>query len=168
MTGISNRQRARSAFAALGLALAAATACGAENPIARHGDGVASSTAPIDGAWNGANLERRSGCAAAQNDGSRGTYAQFNVSTDPLAKVFGITEIGVTGLTCNYYGDYQVAGAERSSTGSYSCSDGKTGTYRSRSMLVTDTALSIHLDIQLTGTESCAIEAVIGGSRFYP
>jgi hypothetical protein len=74
----------------------------------------------------------------------------------------------VTGLTCNYYGDYQVVESERHSSGTYSCSDGKTGSYASRSMLATDNALSIHLDIKLTGSETCAIEAIIGGSRFYP
>jgi len=168
VTRISNRQRAPCGLATLFIVLAAGAASAADNPLARHGAGFGTSLAPVDGAWNGANLERRSGCSAAQNDGSRGTYAQFNVSTDPLAQVFGITEIGVTGLTCSYYGDYQVTGGDRQSAGTYSCSDGKTGTYRSRSMLVTDNALSIHLDIQLTGSETCVIESVIGGSRFYP
>jgi hypothetical protein len=151
--------------AALCAASAQLPARAQENPLERNaGPGAA---AFIDGRWNGANLERRSNCAAAQNNGSRGTYAEFVISTNSAGDI-GITENGITGLTCNYFGKYVIEGANRSATGTYSCTDGKRGDFRTKGILVTDNALSIRMDIVLNTTETCTIDAVIGGSRFFP
>ena len=147
--------------------LAASLARAADNPLAR-GSWPALSSAPIDGAWNGTDLERRSNCASAQNDGDRGTYAEFDVTTDPIAHVMAIDQRGITGLACTYTGDYQGTGDVRSWSGTYSCTDGKHGTFASRGILVTANALSVHLDVRLDTTETCAIEAVIGAGRLYP
>jgi hypothetical protein len=149
--------------------LAAATpgAIAQENPLAR-GTWGAISDAPIEGAWNGTDLERRSGCTSAQNDGSRGTYAEFDLTTDRSAHILAIDEKGITGLTCTYGGTYSGAGATLAWSGHYSCSDGKQGTFTSRSILVDQNALSIHLDVQLQATETCAIDKVIGAGRLYP
>ncbi len=148
--------------AAIGLAAVAPQAPGADNPLAR------TSSARIEGTWNGTDLERRSACTNAQNVGSRGTYAQFDVTSDPLAHTLGITQTGITGLTCTYFGDYASGLAGRTWSGSYSCSDGKRGTFRSLGILVTDIALAIHLAIQLDTTETCAIDAVIAAGRPAP
>jgi hypothetical protein len=136
-----------------------------DNPLAR---GASRGTvAMIDGRWNGSNLERRANCSALQNNGSRGTYAEFDISTNAEGDL-GITQTGITGLTCNYFGKYVIEGANRSATGTYSCSDGKRGDFRTKGILVTENAVSIRMDIQLNTTETCAIDAVIGGSRFFP
>lgn len=116
------------------------------------------------GRWNGANLENRSNCAAAQNDGSRGTYAQYDVSIDQ--GFIGIVETGVTGLSCTYFGPYRQDGVTRQASGTYTCSDGKRGDFTSKGFLVTPNEMSIRLDIKLNGTESCAIDAILGGSHF--
>lgn len=138
-----------------------------DNPIAR-GTWGAVATAPIDGIWNGSDLERRSGCTSAQNDGSRGTYAQFDVGTDATASILGIDQSGITGLNCTYSGRYSGLGPSLSWTGTYSCTDGKHGTFTSRSILVTQNTLSIHLDVQLDTTETCTIEKVLAAGRLYP
>lgn len=136
-----------------------------ENPLAR---GASAATVTfIDGRWNGSNLERRSNCSAAQNDGTRGTYAEFVISTNTEGDI-GITQTGITGLTCNYFGKYRIEGANRSATGTYSCSDGKRGDFQTKGILVTENAVSIRMDILLNTTETCTIDAIIGGSRFYP
>ncbi len=137
------------------------------NPLARGTWGTVSN-APIEGAWNGTDLERRSNCTSAQNDGSRGTYAEFDVSTDRTASILGIDQKGITGLDCTYNGTYSGAGPTLSWSGSYSCTDGKHGTFTTRSILVTQNALSMHLDVQLDTTETCTIEKVIGAGRLYP
>jgi hypothetical protein len=121
----------------------------------------------IDGRWNGANLERRSNCASVQNNGTRGTYAEFLISTNSDGDI-GITQAGITGLTCNYFGKYRVEGANRSAAGTYSCTDGKRGDFQTRGMLVTETAVSMRMDIVLNTSETCSIDAIIGGSRFHP
>ena len=118
----------------------------------------------LAGRWNGANLERRSECTSAQNNGTRGTYAQYDISFE--SGFMGIAEAGITGLACTYYGPFRQEGAIRTASGTYSCSDGKRGDYTSRGFLVTANEMSIHLDIKLTGKETCTIEALLGGSRF--
>jgi hypothetical protein len=133
-----------------------------DNPLARAP--AAGTTALIDGRWNGANLERRSNCTAAQNNGTRGTYAEFVVSTNGDGDI-GITETAITGLICNYFGKYRIEGANRSATGTCSCNDGKRGNFQTKGILVTGTALSIRMDIQLESSETCTIDAIIGGSR---
>ena len=121
----------------------------------------------MGGTWNGANLERRSNCASAQNNGTRGTYAQWNVTVDPVSNAFRILESGITGLSCTYTGVHRIAGnAHQVTDGIYTCTDGKQGTFRSTGILVAGTALSIRLAIKLSGSETCDIDAIIGGSRF--
>ena len=134
------------------------------NPAARHGEADPRNLLP--GHWNGANLERRTNCAGPQNNGDRGTYADYNVSFDRLASLMGIDETAITGLTCTYLGMYVDDRFRPQWNGSYSCSDGKTGTFQSQAFFATPNAMSIRLAIKLTGTESCDVDAILGGSRF--
>ena len=134
------------------------------NPAARRAD--ADQRNLLEGRWNGANLERRSACSAAQNDGERGTYADYYVSFDRAANLMGIDETTVTGLRCTYLGTYGDDRFRPQWNGSYSCSDGKAGTFTLQNFLASPNAMSIRLSIRLTGTESCSIDAILGGSRF--
>ncbi|HXN16607.1 MAG TPA: hypothetical protein VN878_09515 [Usitatibacter sp.] len=123
------------------------------------------STAPsLAGRWNGANLEQRSNCTQAQNNGNHGTYAQYQISLG--ANSILISESGVTGIHCDYSGNYRQTGVRREASGSYSCSDGKSGTWQATSFLVSDYEMSIRLAVRLTGTETCSIDAILGGSRW--
>jgi hypothetical protein len=150
----------RFACVALAAAWAAAGAFAQENPLARHAfDDPASIVA---GAWNGADLEKRSNCAAAQNNGTRGTYAEYDVSFDRTRSLLGIEEIGITGLHCTYTGNY----SGNRWNGTYTCTDGKTGNFQSQDVMATRNALSIRLAIKLTGSETCDVDAILGGSRF--
>lgn len=136
-----------------------------ENPLER-GASAATKTL-ITGRWNGSNLERRSNCSTVQNNGTRGTYAEFVMSANTDGDI-GIVQTGITGLACNYVGKYRIEGENRSATGTYSCSDGKRGDFRTKGMLVEENVVSIRMDIALNTTETCTIDALIGGSRFYP
>lgn len=118
----------------------------------------------LEGRWNGANLERRSDCANAQNNGTRGTYAQYDIGLE--GGLFTIAETAVTGLTCTYNGTYTQDGPRRHASGSYSCSDGKRGDFTTTGFLVTATEMQIRMDIKLTGAETCTVDAIVGGSRF--
>lgn len=155
-----------SAGAVLALAASAALAQ-TLNPLARGTWGTVAS-APIEGLWNGADIERRSLCTHPENDGSRGTYAQFDVGTDPAAHILAITQTGITGLNCTYSGNYAGSGPTFAWNGSYSCTDGKHGAFTSRSIAVSPNALTIHLDVKLDGSETCTIEKVIAAGRLYP
>jgi hypothetical protein len=121
----------------------------------------------ISGTWNGANLERRSNCASAANNGTRGTYAQWDVTRDPVSETLRIQETGITGLSCTYRGGYRVNGnTPEWYDGTYTCTDGKTGTFHSTEFMVTARAFSIRLATKLSGSETCDIDAILGGSRF--
>jgi hypothetical protein len=149
------------------LALAAAPAWGQQNPLARGAWGAISS-APIDGAWYGTDLERRSSCTHPENQGAHGTYAEFDASTAPTTHTLVVNQLGITGLSCTYRGTYSGSGPSLAWNGDYSCTDGKHGTFSSRSILVSPNGLAIHLDVKLDTTETCDIDAVIGAGRFYP
>ena len=130
------------------------------NPLARPG---ADDPVLLQGIWNGADLEQRSNCTSTQNNGNRGTYAQYVIGVVP--GTMGITQNGITGLTCNYNGDYSTASGSPQWSGTYQCTDGKHGTFQSTGILATRHEMSIQLTIKLDQSETCDITAVIGGSR---
>jgi hypothetical protein len=113
------------------------------------------------------NLELRSNCRTPENNGSRGTYAQFDVSTDAQGN-FLVTQSGITGLNCSYTGRYQVAGGRLAWQGSYNCTDGKRGDFQSTAIEVHALSLDIRLATQLTSSEACTIDAVLSMARFPP
>ena len=159
--------RIMAATAAALAAIVSMPAGAQDNPLARGAWGAISS-APIDGTWYGTDLERRSSCTHPENEGSHGTYAQFDASTAPATHVLAVNQAGITGLNCTYRGTYSGSGPSLAWSGDYSCTDGKHGTFTSRSILATPNGLTIHLDVKLDTTETCAIDAVIGAGRFYP
>jgi len=151
------------AIAALFSILAPRCALAQDNPLARE---PVTPAQLANGVWNGVDLERRTHCTNTQNEGSRGTYAQFNVNTD-LTGSFTIVQTGITGLTCNYLGRYSATNG-LAVDGTYNCSDGKQGQFRSSRIDVNATAMTLQMDVQLTGSETCSIQAVIGMARFAP
>lgn len=118
----------------------------------------------IGGRWNGVDLETRSGCNAAQNNGNHGTYAQFDINASDTG--FLIQQSGITGLNCTYTGTFRVGVLPREGTGTLSCTDGKRGDFTARDFRVIDDAFTLRLSIKLTGSEACSIEAKLGGMRY--
>ena len=147
-----------------GLALLAlcAGAAAEPNPIARPSPPSALS---MNGRWNGVNLERRSACTSSQNEGSRGTYAQFDVVVDASGNL-SITQSGITGLGCIYTGRYQTLGRSLTLQGSYSCSDGKQGDFASGYAELHPLSMDIRLAIRLVGGETCTIDSILSMARF--
>lgn len=120
----------------------------------------------LAGQWQGAIIEARSNCAQTQNNGNRATYGQYDIGMGVGASgALAISLAGVTGLQCTYNGNFATNGARLQATGTMSCNDGKRGTWRSTSMLVTARAMSLEIALQLDTTESCFIAAILGGSR---
>lgn len=146
----------------LAACFAAATASAAPNPLSRETDPLA-----LNGRWNGVNLELRSNCRTPENNGARGTYAQFDVVIDAQGNL-GITQTGITGLNCSYGGRYQVVGSRLAWQGSLSCSDGKRGDFQSTMIEPHALSLDIRLATQLTSSEACTIDAILGLTRFPP
>ena len=152
----------RKCLAAL-LAAAAMPALAQDNPAARR---TAADLVALRGYWNGANLETRSSCATAGVNGIHGTYAQYFFSVNPPTSM-QIHEDTVSGLSCDYTGNYADARPQPSWTGTFSCSDGKRGTFESRSFLITPTEMQVRLQIKLQNAEGCDVDSILGGSRFF-
>jgi hypothetical protein len=145
--------------------LAAQGAMAAGNPLARGMPGLEGAGASINGTWNGTDLENRTACTHPEDEGNRGTYAQFDVSLNASTQALFVNQVGITGLQCTYFGTSAGTAEALSWTGTYTCGDGKHGSFTSRSILVTANALAIHLDIKLDTTETCTVEALIAGGR---
>jgi hypothetical protein len=147
-----------------GAALASTLVLAQDNPLARF------APAPlqlVNGRWNGVDLERRTNCSATQNNGSRGTYAQFDVSAD-LAGNFAIAQTGITGLNCAYGGHYTEQDGALAVTGTYNCTDGKQGNFTTKRIDASAITLTMQLSIQLTVSETCSIDAILSLARFNP
>jgi hypothetical protein len=138
------------------------SACAALTPLA---NASGTDLTLLAGTWNGADLEQRSNCSASQNNGSRGTYAEYVFAVDTAGHGLRIDETGITGLRCAYTGSYQPDPSGAQWSGTYTCTDGKHGTFTSTGFLVTPHEMSIGLRIKLDATETCDIDAILGGSR---
>ena len=123
--------------------LCAPAAMAQRNPLARFAPPAAEL---VNGRWNGVDLERRSNCAGEQNNGTRGTYAQFDVSTDGAGS-FSIAQSGITGLNCSYSGRYETAGGQLAVAGAYSCTDGKQGDRAQQRRIRVDDQLADHVGV---------------------
>jgi len=163
--GPDQEMSSRSAPQCLAIALAAVVlpAAAQVNPLARpaRADPMA-----LDGRWNGADIERRSNCLHPENDGQHGTYAEYDFAVDTANRFLSVAQFGVTGINCSWGGNYQADAFHIDWSGNYNCTDGKSGSFRSKSFLLTPNAMSIRLDIKLSGSEVCDIDSILGGSRF--
>jgi hypothetical protein len=148
--------------AVLAVALAGTAAMAQQNPLARQG---APSPTDLNGRWNGVNLERRSACTSPQNEGNRGTYAQFDISADSAGNLT-IQQSGITGLNCTYTARYEASGARLALQGTYSCTDGKQGAFASGDVVAHPPSLDFRLAIRLTAGETCAIDSILSMARF--
>ena len=155
--------RFRAVLSAL-LAFAAVPAAAQTHPFARPAPLEA---AVLNGAWNGTNLERRSNCSTPQNNGSRGTYAEFFVDTN-AAGDFVIAQRSITGLNCEYRGRYEHLLGTLRLQGTYTCTDGKQGAFTSDKVVASAGLFHVHFATQLTGSESCSIEALLSMARHAP
>ena len=147
---------------ALALALASMAVPAQQNPVARPS---APTAQQVSGRWNGVNLERRSACANPQNDGTRGTYAQFDVTADAAGNL-AITQSGITGLNCTYTARYRAERRALALEGSYACTDGKQGTFASGSLELNELSMDLRLAIRLSAGEACSIDSILSMARF--
>ena len=134
-----------------------------QNPLARP---TPNDPGGLAGRWNGADLESRSNCAHPENNGNHGTYAQYDFNVDAPNHFMSMAQTGVTGLNCSWGGNLQFDDFHVEWSGEYNCTDGKSGTFHSKSILITPSEMSMRLSIKLAGSEACDVSSVLGGSRY--
>jgi hypothetical protein len=134
-----------------------------DNPASRRGSADLLS---LRGYWNGANLENRSNCATAGVNGIHGTYGQYFFTVNPPGSM-SIQESTVSNLSCDYNGTYSDDRSPPTWNGTFSCSDGKRGTFESRGFLITPTEMQVRLKMKLENAEGCDVDSILGGSRFF-
>jgi len=130
-----------------------------QNPLARAAE---PSLASINGRWNGAHIEQRKSCTTAANNGFHGTYAEYFYDVASDNGTITLDESAVNGLHCTYFGPV-IRGIW---SGEVTCSDGRGGSYESQGRVITPNEVSMRLRIRLRGSETCDIDAILGGSRF--
>jgi len=118
----------------------------------------------LSGTWFGTDLERRSACTRPENNGNHGTSARFDVTFGGSSFRIVQTSINTPPTNCDYAGTYDPDTLVMN--GTFTCTDGKAGTLTSNDLLVTAREMSIQATLKLTGSESCTIDATIGGSRY--
>ena len=141
------------------LLLVSAVAVAQDNPLAR-----APSALALNGRWNGVDLERRSSCTQPQNEGNRGTYAQFDIVADAGGGLV-ITQSGITGLNCTYTLRYTREAGALAVQGSYACSDGKQGDISRGEVRLHGLSFDLRMAIRLTAAETCGIDALLSMAR---
>ena len=120
----------------------------------------------LSGQWQGAIVETRSNCSQSQNNGGRATYGQYDISISAgTIGAINIALAGVTGLQCNYGGNFTTNGARLMANGILSCNDGKRGTWQSTNMQVMAKSMTLEFAVQLDTTETCTVAAILGGLR---
>jgi hypothetical protein len=134
-----------------------------DNPTARRTE---ANMASLGGYWNGANLENRSNCVTAGVNGIHGTYAQYFFSPTPASSTLSIHEETLSNLTCDYAGSYTEEGRIVAWSGTFSCSDGKRGTFDSKSFIILPTEMQVRLKMHWQNSEGCDVDSILGGSRF--
>jgi hypothetical protein len=151
------------ALAVIGAALVGLPADAQGNPAARR---TTAGFSLLAGRWNGAHLEQRSNCSTAENNGFHATYSDYFFSYDRANAALGIDENTLSGLACVYTGQAADDWLRPQWTGAFNCNDGRRGTFQAQSFLITPTAMSVRLTMKLSFTETCDVDAILGGSRF--
>ena len=129
------------------------------------------STLPtINGSWFGPVLEQRYNCSDPAQHGNHGANAVWSVA------MFDNVNLSINGniqtpspFSCTYSGSHAFQGSQRAASGTMTCSNGRTGTWRTTDFQVTDRGLSLVGDGQWTqGSVSCQVRFLIGGYRHLP
>jgi hypothetical protein len=152
-------------LASLVLAASGSALAQQDSPFARYRQ-----TPPlfIDGTFYGGDNENRSKCSNPLYNGQHATAGQFIVGMVETGD-FSINEATDSNITCQYRGRYKYNDDGRLGVdGTYSCTDGRQGTFHTRQVDATGSILTIRMDVQLAVTETCTIDKVINVSRFWP
>ncbi|CAN5357914.1 hypothetical protein BH11PSE11_BH11PSE11_20080 [soil metagenome] len=121
----------------------------------------------MNGNWYGPVLEQWNNCTDAAYNGNHGANAIWTVGMYDGVSLIIVGNIQTTpGFTCTYSGTHALSGTTRAASGTFSCSNGKQGNWRTSEFQVTDRSLSLIGDGQWTQQGiTCPMKFMLGGFR---
>jgi hypothetical protein len=124
----------------------------------------------MNGAWFGPVLEQWSACNDSAYNGNHGANATWSVAMfdGVTLSINGTIETSPT-FTCSYAGTHALIGSQHSAAGTFTCSNGKQGNWRTTDFQVTDRGLSLIGDGNWTQQGiNCQMKFLLGGYRHLP
>ena len=124
----------------------------------------------MSGAWYGPVLEQWYGCSDSAYNGNHGANATWSVA------LYDNTTLSINGniqtspaFSCSYSGTHAMNGPYHVASGTFTCTNGKQGTWRTSEFNVGDRGLSLIGDGNWTQAGvSCQMKFLLGGYRHLP
>jgi hypothetical protein len=124
----------------------------------------------INGSWFGPVLEQWSGCTDPAFNGNHGANVIWSVA------MFDGVNLSINGniqttpaFSCSYSGTHALIGPQHAAAGTFTCTNGKQGDWRTTDFQVTDRALSLIGEGNWTQQGvSCQMKFLLGGYRHLP
>ena len=124
----------------------------------------------VNGSWFGPVLEQWHGCSDPAYNGNHGANATWSVS------MFDGVNLSINGtiqtspaFSCNYTGTHALSGPQHAASGTFSCSNGKQGSWRTTDFQVSERGLSLVGEGNWTQQGvSCQMKFLLGGYRHLP
>jgi hypothetical protein len=126
----------------------------------------------MDGAWFGPVLEQWSGCSDPAYNGNHGANVTWSVA------LFDGGNLSINGniqttppFSCSYSGTHTLTGTLHAASGTFTCTNGKHGNWRTTNFQVSDRGLSLTGDGDWTQAGigvSCQMKFLLGGYRHLP
>jgi len=124
----------------------------------------------MNGTWFGPVLEQWYACNDPAYNGNHGANATWTVAMfDGVNLAVNGTIQTTPSFGCNYSATYSENGPQRAATGTFNCTNGKQGTWRTTDFQVSERGLSLTGDGAWTQQGvSCQMKFLIGGYRHLP
>lgn len=124
----------------------------------------------VNGSWFGPVLEQWSDCNDPAYNGNHGANATWSVA------MFDGVNLSINGniqtspaFSCSYTGTHTLTGPLHAAAGTFTCTNGKQGSWRTTDFQVTDRALTLIGDGQWAQQGvSCQMKFLLGGYRHLP
>ena len=124
----------------------------------------------MNGSWFGPVLEQRHSCNDPAYNGNHGANATWSVAMfDDVNLSINGTIQTTPSFGCNYTGIHALQGSQHAASGTFTCTNGKQGSWRTTDFQVTERSLSLVGDGQWTQAGvSCQMKFLLGGYRHLP
>lgn len=124
----------------------------------------------VNGAWYGPTLEQWYGCNDSAYNGNHGANAIWSVAMfDNINLSINGTIQTTPSFTCSYTATHSFSGPNHVASGTFTCSNGKQGSFRTTEFTVTDRGLSLIGEGNWTQQGiSCQMKFLIGGYKHLP